>query len=54
MENQNINVIAELDTFEKAKELLVDLEVLNKKYCVSAQISIFQQVNFEGYHKQTQ
>ncbi len=54
MEKQDINVIAEVGTFEKAKELLADLEVLNEKYCVSVQLSIFQQVNFEGYHKQTQ
>ncbi|MHC5249811.1 hypothetical protein [Enterococcus sp. LJL90] len=34
-----IRVTAEVDSFEKVKELLADLEVLNEKYDVSFDIS---------------
>ncbi|EGP4986053.1 hypothetical protein LXE15_001382 [Enterococcus faecium] len=37
---QIIEVSAQVENIEHAKELLADLEVLSKKYCVSAQIFI--------------
>ncbi|MGM0168288.1 hypothetical protein IGI39_004043 [Enterococcus sp. AZ135] len=39
---QLIIVETQVETFEQAKELLDDLEVLNEKYTISAQISISQ------------
>ncbi|HBI2077460.1 TPA: hypothetical protein I0H43_RS11260 [Enterococcus faecalis] len=35
-----IEVSAQAKSIEHAKELLADLEVLSKKYCISAQIFI--------------
>lgn len=39
---QIIEVSAQVESIEHAKELLADLEVLDEKYCVSAQIFISQ------------
>lgn len=46
---QPIEVTVQVDSFEKAKELLDDLEVLNEKYEVNATINLFQLVNFEPF-----
>lgn len=43
---QNIEVSAQVDNFEQAKELLADLEVLNEKYEVHAMVTICPQVSF--------
>lgn len=39
-EKPKITVRAQTETFEQAKELLADLEVLNKKYDVAATIIV--------------
>lgn len=43
---QTIDVSAQVDNFDQAKELLADLEVLNEKYEVHAMVTICPQVSF--------
>lgn len=38
-----ITINSQVDTFEKAKELLADLEVLNEKYDIVATVTVFPQ-----------
>ncbi|WHA08825.1 hypothetical protein P3T75_11025 [Enterococcus montenegrensis] len=51
-EKQLMVVTTQVDTFEKAKELLADLEVLNEKYEVNATITICRQVKLEAFYEQ--
>ncbi|WP_301389235.1 hypothetical protein [Enterococcus entomosocium] len=44
-EKVEITLNSQVDTFEKAKELLADLEVLNKKYDVVATVTVCPQLN---------
>lgn len=52
-EKVEVTVTTQVETFEQAKELLDDLEVLNKKYEVNAIVSIYPRVNFEAFDAQT-
>ncbi|WP_348922039.1 hypothetical protein [Enterococcus rotai] len=47
MEKQLLVVNATVNSFEEAKELLGDLEVLNEKYEVRASVTIISLVNPE-------
>ncbi|EIL9238514.1 hypothetical protein LMK19_001881 [Listeria monocytogenes] len=47
-------VTAQVETFMQAKELLDDLEVLNKKYDIQTSITICPQVNVEAFYKRPQ
>lgn len=38
-----ITINSQVDTFEKAKELLADLEVLNEKYDIAAAVTVCPQ-----------
>lgn len=53
-ESTGITVTAQVETFEQAKELLADLEVLNEKYKVTASVKVFPQANFEAFYEQTE
>lgn len=43
LEKKEIAINSQVNTFEKAKELLVDLEVLNEKYDIVATVTICPQ-----------
>lgn len=53
-ESTGITITAQVETFEQAKELLADLEVLNEKYKVTASVNVFPQANFEAFYEQTE
>jgi hypothetical protein len=40
-----ITINSQVGTFEKAKELLADLEVLNEKYDIVATVTVYPQPN---------
>lgn len=40
-EKVEITVNSQVDTFEKSKELLADLEVLNEKYDIVATVTVY-------------
>lgn len=46
---KELTITSDLESFEQAKELLADLEVLKEKYVVNAVITIYPQVNFEEF-----
>lgn len=48
---QKLNIQAEVNSFEKAQELLDDLGVLIDKYEIAATISIFPQADFEELYR---
>lgn len=43
LEKKEVAINSQVNTFEKAKELLVDLEVLNEKYDIVATVTICPQ-----------
>ncbi len=51
-EKTEITINSQVDTFEKAKELLADLEVLNEKYDIVATVAICPQVDLGEFYKQ--
>lgn len=54
MEKTAISVTTKIESFEEAKELLADLEVLTKKYLIHANISIFSREDLGEYCEQTE
>ncbi|MHC5249141.1 hypothetical protein [Enterococcus sp. LJL120] len=46
-----IHITKEVDSFEKAKELLADLEVLNETYLIQLNLAIVPPVNLEEFYK---
>lgn len=53
-EKEQLTISADLESSEKAKELLDDLEVLKDKYDMSILVSIYPQPNLGEWHEQTQ
>lgn len=45
LEKKEIAINSQVNTFEKAKELLADLEVLNNKYDIVATVTVYPQAN---------
>lgn len=52
MEKMEIAINSQVDSYEKAKELLADLEVLNEKYDVMATVTVYPPAVPEAFYKQ--
>lgn len=51
---QQVTLSVEVESIEKAKELLADLEVLDAQYNLEIQLFIRSQVSFEALYEQTE